>query len=115
MNKNNHTYGICCQTVSNPLVNYTLYDTDTMMPFTNIYNNNTYLWTLGSTSQLTVSLQLTDNRLDNIRSITCAATSSNPRVPFNETTISRNVTVEIPLSSCKYNYFRIFSINYFIF
>ena len=102
MNKNNHTYGFVCTSNSNPLANLTLFDTDTMMPFTNIYNNNTNFSTLGSTSQLTVTFQLTDNRFDNIRSITCAATSSNPRVPFNVTTVIRNVTVEFPLSSCKY-------------
>ena len=95
LTKNDHTYYFYCTAFSNPGVNLTLYDTNSMLPLTTFNNSyyHTYCYTnYGCYSYLTVYFQFADNSFDNMSSVTCAATSYNNLV-FLSNSISRNVLV----------------------
>ena len=95
LTKNNHTYYFSCSSFSNPGVNLTLYDTNSMLPLTTFNNSNyyTYCYTnYGCYSYLSVNFKFTDNSFDNMNSVTCAATSYNHLV-FLSNSIRRNVLV----------------------
>ena len=98
--KNKLTYQIVCSSVnSNPNVNLKLYDTNSLTSLSTS-SNSVLLNACNSTTNLCnsilqVNFQFTDNRFDNMTSLTCAANSSNPNIPlFNF--VSRNVSVFIP-------------------
>ena len=103
-NSSNLIYQITCSSVnSNPDVNLTLYDTNSLISLSNNLNSvfqktcNDSIHLCSNTLQ--VNFQFVDNRFDNMNSLTCAANSANPQVPLIET-ISRNVTVKIPSNFC---------------
>jgi len=111
LTKNSLTYKIICASVdSNPDVNLTLYDTNSLISLSTSSNSilqnscNSNL----CTNILQVNFQFTDNSFDSMTSLTCAANSSNPLVPLRET-ISRNVTVILPRKI----YFLILLVLYF--
>ena len=96
LTKNDHIYNISCSTYSNPAVNLTLYDTYSMIPFSNFQTDTSFIYrgcsSLGYYSFLNVNFQFLDNKFDNMTSLTCAATSSNPLV-YLSSSITKNVTV----------------------
>jgi len=103
-NSSNLIYQITCSSVdSNPDVNLTLYDTNSLISLSNNLNSvvlktcNDSIHLCSNTLQ--VNFQFVDNRFDNMNSLTCAVNSTNPQVPLIET-ISRNVTVKIPSNFC---------------
>ena len=98
LTKNSLTYKIICASVdSNPDVNLTLYDTNSLISLST--SSNSILQTSCNSSLCTnilqVNFQFTDNSFDSMTSLTCAANSSNSLVPLRET-ITRNVTVILP-------------------
>jgi hypothetical protein len=98
LTKNSLSYKIICASVdSNPDVNLTLYDTNSLIPLSTSSNSilqNSCNSSL-CTNILQVDFQFIDNRFDSMTSLTCAANSSNSLVPLRET-ITRNVTVLLP-------------------
>jgi len=97
--KNNLTYQIVCTSInSNPSVNLSLYDTNSLIPLatsSNSVTQKTCNQTNLCTNILQVNFRFTDNRFDNMTSFTCSANSSDPRVPLSSS-ITQNVTVLIP-------------------
>ena len=98
LTKDTQTYKIVCASInSNPDVNLTLYDTNTLIPLST--NSNSILQNSCNsnicTNILQVDFQFIDNRFDSMTSLTCAANSSNPLVPLS-TTINRNTLVLKP-------------------
>ena len=98
-NSAKQTYQVYCSSVnSNPDVNLTLYDTNTLIPLSSEFNYFTQKSCNISlslcTNILQVNFQFTDDRFDNMTSFTCTANSSNPEVPLT-TSISQNVSVII--------------------
>jgi len=95
----NTTYQIICASIdSNPDVNLTLYDTNSLIPLStnsNSFVQNSCNQTNLCRNILQVNFQFTDNKFDSLTSITCAANSSNPQVSLS-TSINRNVSVIIP-------------------
>ena len=98
LTKNNQTYTITCASVdSNPDVNLTLFDTNSLISLSTSSNSllkNSCNSSL-CTNILQVNFQFSDNSFDNMTSLTCAANSSNPLVPLT-TSISRNTLVLKP-------------------
>lgn len=115
--KKNVTYLFACIIYSDPCVNLTLYDTDSMTPlsrntilyndFTSINNNNisinntymfySYDWLNKICfSEIAVFFQLKDNdkTFDNTRSITCAASSLTPRVNLTGSTNANVIVIK---------------------
>ena len=96
-NSAKQTYQIYCSSAnSNPDVNLTLYDTNTLIPLSSEFNSFTQKSCNLSLclNILQVNFQFTDDRFDNMTSFTCAANSSNPEVPL-ATSINQNVSVII--------------------
>ena len=102
--KNNDTYFFYCYTYSNPCVNLTMYDTNSMMTLSN-YSYNYYDWINNkyySSVYFNIRFSDDDSTFDNMKSITCAARSLNPRVNLTSSifgnlvvlkSISKNVLV----------------------
>ena len=100
----NQVYQITCiSTDSNPDVNLTIYDTNSLIPLStssnSVLQNSCNTTTKLCRNILQIDFRFTDNIFDNMTSITCAVNSSNPQVPLTAT-ISRNASVIIPR---KYN------------
>lgn len=95
----NTTFKIICSSIdSNPDVNLTLYDTNSLIPLStnsNSFVQNSCNQTNLCRNILQVNFQFTDNKFDSLTSITCAANSSNPQVSLS-TSINRNVSVTLP-------------------
>ena len=99
LTKNATTYQIACVSIdSNPDVNLSLYDTNSLISLSTSSNSvlqNSCNQTNLCRNILQVNFQFTDNKFDSMTSLTCAANSSNPQVSLN-TSISRNVSVTLP-------------------
>ena len=98
-NASNPIYQIVClSSDSNPDVNLTLYDTNSLIPLStssnSVIQNSCNISNL-CRNILQVNFQFTDNKFDDMTSISCVANSSNPQVPLTAS-ISRNVSVKIP-------------------
>ena len=95
----NSIYQIICASIdSNPDVNISLYDTNSLISLSTSSNSvlqNSCNQPNLCRNILQVNFQLTDNKFDSMTSLTCAANSSNPQVSLN-TSISRNVSVTLP-------------------
>jgi hypothetical protein len=86
----------CSSSNSNPDVNLTLYDTNSLIPLTS--GSNYFIQKSCNLSLcqnvLKVDFQFKDDRFNNMTSFTCAANSSNPAVQL-VSSISQNVSVII--------------------
>ena len=75
-----NNYIFSCSLFSNQGVNLTIYDTDSMISLANPYNshlNQSCDPNTGCQSNLYVYFQWTNNTYDNMKSVTCAASSTN--------------------------------------
>ena len=99
LTKNATTYQIACVSIdSNPDVNLSLYDTNSLISLSTSSNSvlqNSCNQTNLCRNILQVNFQFTDNKFDSMTSLTCAANSSNPQVSLS-TSIKRNVSVSVP-------------------
>ena len=96
-NSAQQTYQIyCSSSYSNPDVNLTLYDTNSLISLSSSSNSFIQKSCNFSLCQniLKVDFQFKDDRFNNMTSFTCAANSINPQVPL-VSTISQNVSVII--------------------
>lgn len=95
--KNNDTYYFNCYTYSNPCVNLTMYDTDSMMALSN-YSYNYYDWInnkCSSSAYFYIRFSDDDSKFDNMKSITCAASSLNPRANLTSSIVGNVLVVKL--------------------
>jgi hypothetical protein len=95
--KNNDTYFFTCNTDSNPCVNLTMYDTDSMMTLSN-YSYYYYDWInnkCSNSAYFSILFNDDDSKFDNLKSITCAASSLNPRVNLTSSIVGNVFVVKL--------------------